>query len=129
MADYIDTRSHIDIAPILEKLKAERNEAYRQGQIFFYQVAPKFDLQQFEILNARTNTKLMTSKHFGPLGEDMSLSPEAAERDSLIGMRYMTGQYCKEKQVEYPTDTTNAFWEGARDAFMKIYSKIKPKET
>ena len=57
--DYIDTRSNIDLGPLIEKLKAERNEAYKQGQILFYKIAPEMGLRDFEMLVSKINQTLI----------------------------------------------------------------------
>ena len=117
--DYIDTRSQIDIASLLEKLKAESNEAYKQGQILFYQIAPKMSLKEFDTWYPHVNGTI------SEIGESTP-SPITIYR-AIKGMQHMMGSFCRENRIAYPSDAPNAFWEGAISAFMNIYRKIKPK--
>lgn len=125
--EYIDTRSQIDIASLLEKLKAESNEAYKQGQILFYQIAPKMSLKEFDIWYPHVSG--ITSE----IGE--GIAPADSPRPSPItiyrairGMQHMMGGFCRDNSIAYPSDAPNAFWEGAISAFMNVYSKIRPKK-
>lgn len=119
--DYIDTRSHLDIGPLLEKLKAERNEAYKQGQILFYQIAPQMTLRDFETWYPKISKVLFESECL-----DMStpLPPAAATVSAIRGMHHMMGAFCRENNIPYPSDASDAFWQGAIDAFMSIFGKL-----
>jgi len=128
VVDYVDTRSHMDIGPILEKLKTERNEAYKQGQILFYQVAPKMNLRDFEMWYPRVSTAILEGREGGLLGDSPSLSPEVAVYQATRGMERMMGGFCRDNNIPYPQDASDAFWEGAIAAFMNVYSKVKPKK-
>jgi hypothetical protein len=128
VVDYVDTRSHIDIGPILEKLKAERNEAYKQGQIFFYQMAPKMSLKDFEKWYPNISTKILEGREPDLFGDSPSLSPEVAAYQATRGMERMMGGFCRDNNISYPQDASDAFWEGAIAAFMNVYNKIKPKK-
>jgi hypothetical protein len=128
VVDYVDTRSHMDIGPILEKLKAERNEAYKQGQIFFYQIAPKMSLKDFEKWYPDISTKILEEREPGWFGDSPRLSPEVAEHEAAKAMDLMSNRFCRENNLVYPTGATDSFWEGAITAFMDVYSKIKPKK-
>lgn len=128
VVDYVDTRSHIDIGPILEKLKAERNEAYKQGQILFYQIAPKMNLRDFEIWYPRVSTTILEGREGGLFGDSPSLSPEVAAHQAIRGMEHMMGAFCRENNISCPQDASDAFWEGAIAAFMNVYIKTKPKK-
>jgi len=128
VVDYVDTRSHIDIGPILEKLKAERNEAYKQGQIFFYEIAPKMSLRDFERWYPNISAKILEGREPGLFGDSPPLSPEVAEHEATKAMDRMTDRFCRENKLSCPSDATDAFWEGAIAAFMNVYSKVKPKK-
>ena len=128
VVEYIDTRSQIDIASILEKLKAESNEAYKQGQILFYEIAPKMSLKEFDIWYPRVNATILEGGEGGLLGDSPSLSPEAATYQAKKGMAHMMGSFCRDNSITYPSDASDAFWEGAIAAFMNVYTKIKPKK-
>ena len=126
--DYVETRSHVDIAPILEKLKEERNEAYKQGQILFYQIAPKMTLRDFEIWYPQVSTTILEEREGGLFGDSASMSPEAAAHQATKAMQHVMGGFCEENNVPLPADVSDAFWEGAITAFMNVYSKVKPKK-
>jgi len=126
--EYIDTRSQIDIASILEKLKAESNEAYKQGQILFYEIAPKLSLKEFDIWYPRVSVTILEGRDGDLFGDSPSLSPEVATYQATKGMAHMMGGYCRDNNISYPSDASDAFWEGAIAAFMNVYSKIKPKK-
>jgi predicted nucleic acid-binding protein len=125
--DYIDTRSQIDIAPILEKLKAKGNEDYKQGQIFFYKIAPQMTLSHFESWYPDINKHIIESKISPPSHSDREPYWEAAEIQAFNGMRYHIKSFCKMKNVEAPKYMSDAFCKGAIDAFMKIYNAAKQK--
>ena len=36
----------------------------------------------------------------------------------------MMGSYCRENKIPYPSDASDAFWQGAIDAFMSIFGKL-----
>jgi len=128
VVDYVDTRSHIAIGPILENLKAERNEAYKQGQILFYQISPKMNLREFEIWYPRVSTAILEGREGGLLGDSPSLSPEVAAYQATRGMAQMMGAFCRENNISYPSNASDAFWEGAIAAFMNVYTKVKPRK-
>lgn len=119
--DYIDIRSNIDFGPLIEKLKAQRNEAYKQGQALFYTIAPKMDLRDFETWYPRVSTV-----HVQNIAVDMStpLPAAVATTSAIRGMAHMMGSFCRENKIPYPSDPSDAFWQGAIDAFMSIYAKF-----
>jgi hypothetical protein len=127
--DYVDTRSHMDIGPILEKLKAERNEAYKQGQIFFYQIAPKMTLLEFEKWYPDINTKILEGRESNSLFGIEPLSPEVAEVAATNAMSLMISRVTKEHNISYPSECSDSFCEGAIKAFMNIYKTLKAKKT
>src|SRR3990170_250273 len=128
VVDYVDTSSHMDIGPILEKLKAERNEAYKQGQILFYQIAPKMSLRDFEMWYPRISTKILEGREPGLFGDSPPLSPEVAEHEAMRAMDRAMYRFCRDNNISCPQDAADAFWEGAITAFMTVYSKVKPKK-
>ena len=126
--DYVDTRSHMDIGPILERLKAERNEAYKQGQIFFYQIAPQMSLQDFERWYPQISTKILQEREPQPFFEIERLSPAAAEVEAPKAMSILINRFCNKQKIACPSDLSVTFSEGAIDAFMKIYMPLKGKK-
>jgi hypothetical protein len=127
--DYVDTRSHMDIGPILEKLKAERNEAYKQGQIFFYQIAPKISLIDFEKWYPEINTKILEGRESNSFFGIEPLSPEVAEVSATKAMSLMISRVSREHDISCPSDISDSFCEGAIAAFMNIYKTLKAKKT
>ena len=126
VVDYIDTRSHIDIGPILERLKTERNEAFKQGQVFFYQMAPQLSLRDFEKWYPEISTKILEERKPNPL--DPPLAPEIAELEAKRAMSRMIDRFCHDHEVQCPSNISDAFCDGAIAAFMEIYNKVKPKK-
>jgi hypothetical protein len=125
--DYLDTRSHVDLASILEKLKNERNEDYKQGKILLYsKIASKLTWEIFQIWYPRFSKKILTSMN--ELGEE-GLTPERAELAAVNEMRYWLRKFSKENNIDFPDDVSDAFCEGAIEAFLDIYKKARPKET
>ena len=125
--DYIDTRSHIDIASLLEKLKAESNEAYKQGQILFYQIAPKMSLKEFDTWYPHVSGTISEIGEGIVSADSPSPSPVTIYR-AIRGMQHMMGGFCRDNRIAYPSDAPDAFWEGAISAFMNVYRKIRPKK-
>ena len=119
--DYIDTRSNIDLGPLIEKLKAERNEAYKQGQILFYKIAPEMGLRDFEIWYPKINQTLIEDIC---IAESTPLPAAAATTRAIRGMAHMMGSFCREKNIPYPSDASDAFWQGAIAAFMSVFTKF-----
>jgi hypothetical protein len=126
--DYVDTRSHMDIGPILEKLRAEHNEAYKQGQIFFYQIAPKMSLKDFDSWYPSISTMILEGREPGLFGDTPPLSPEVAQHQAIRHMDLAMHRFCRDNNISYPEKTADAFYEGAIAAFMNVYSEIKPKK-
>lgn len=126
VTEYVETRSQIDLAAILERLKKERNKDYKQGQIVFYtEVTPKLQWKDFEQSYPRLNKKIM-EEHSGYFRAD-PLSPEAAELEAISTMRKWITLLAKEKQIEIPKHPSDAFCEGAIEAFLDVYCRVKPK--
>jgi hypothetical protein len=125
--DYIDTRSQIDIGPILAKLKTESNEDYKQGQIFFYKITPQMTLSHFESWYPDINKKILESKMRAPSHFDREPYWEAAEIQAYREMRDKIKTFCEFKNLESPKIMSDAFCKGAIDAFMKIYRQAKPR--
>jgi len=130
VVDYVDTRSHMDIGPILEKLKAERNESYKQGQIFFYELAPKLALKDFESWYPDLNLEILEGRPSDWPLDDEKLSPEVARYQAPKNMRKMISRYRDLLgEVPFPQEAPTSFWEGALAAFMNIYRELHPKKT
>ena len=36
----------------------------------------------------------------------------------------MMGSFCREKNIPYPSDASDAFWQGAIVAFMSVFTKF-----
>jgi len=126
--DYVDTRSHMDIGPILERLKAERNEAYKQGQIFFYQIAPKMTLIDFEKWYPEISTKILEEREPDSFFGIERLTPEVAEVAAAKAMSLMIIRVCNDHDISYPSERSDSFCEGAITAFMNIYKTLKGKK-
>ncbi len=126
--DYVDTRSHMDIGPILEKLRAERNEDYKQGQILFYQIAPKISLKEYEIWYNAVSEKINKGKHENRDEHTTPLPPEYLKFISVTEMGFFMGRFCDRNNITYPSNPTDAFWEGAIEAFMRVYKEIDNKD-
>jgi len=127
VTDYIDTRSQIDIASLLEKLKAESNEAYKQGQILFYQIAPKMSLKEFDIWYPHVSGTISDIGESIAPADSPPPSPITIYR-AIRGMQHMMGGFCRDNSIVYPSDAPDAFWEGAISAFVNVYTKIRPKK-
>ncbi len=97
VVEYIDTRSQINITAILEKLKNESNEAYKQGLIFFYQLAPKMSLKEFDLLYPRVSVAILEGREGGLFNDEPSLSPEVAAYQAAKFMSFMIGGFCRKK--------------------------------
>jgi len=130
VTDYIDTRSHIDIAPILEKLKAEKNQAYKQGQIFFYeQIAPKMVLADFESWYPEVSKRVLQDRQSQPFFDVERLSEAAAEVEAPKAMRLFLQRFCSLHKIQDPpSDAPLTYFDGAIYAFMGIYSALKGKK-
>jgi len=131
VADYVETRSEVDLAPILEKLKNERSEDFKQGQLIMYtQIMPKMALKDFEFLYPRLSITLKKEQPPDPfLGEKQHISDETAEHDAVHTMRFWLKRFGSEHEVNLPEDFSDAYAEGAIEAFWDLYNKIKkPKQ-
>jgi hypothetical protein len=85
-------------------------------------------LREFEIWYPRVSTTILEGREGGLFGDSPSLSPEVAAYQATRGMERMMGGFCRDNNIPYPSDASDAFWEGAIAAFMGVYSKIKPKK-
>jgi hypothetical protein len=125
--DYIQTRSQIDLAPIIERLKKERNTDYKQGQITIYkEIIPKLSWKTLEQLRPRIDKKLMTQQPKTFMEEP--LSPLAAERTATNYIRNWIQQYAKQNKIQISETITDTFCEGAIDALIEVYNRTKTKQ-
>lgn len=128
VADYTQTRSQMDLAPILERLKKERNEDHKKGQIFFYsKFAPKIAWREFEENYPLLNKNVLSGRPQSFL--EGPLTPEVAEVTAVDAMRAWFILSNKKAGVEVPNRLSTAFCEGAIEAFMDIYHRMKHKQT
>jgi hypothetical protein len=124
--EYIQIRSQVDLGPIIERLKKERNVDFKEGQITMYkEIIPKLSWKDFELWRTRVDRNLIEQQH-GPFGEE-PIGPLAAERAATDGMRRWIRQFAKENKIQIQEDLSDAFCEGAIDAFMDIYNRTKRK--
>lgn len=127
VADYVETRSEIDLAPILEKLKKERSENFKQGQLIMYsQIIPKMAWKDFEFLYPRVD-KILIKEAPTSLwlpGEKLP-SDVSAEQIAIDKMRMWLKRFGKECGANVPEYFSDAYAEGAIDAFFDVFRKIK----
>jgi hypothetical protein len=127
LVDYTETRSQMDLAPILERLKKEQNEDHKRGQIFFYsKFAPKIAWREFEEYYPLLNRNVLSGRPHGFL--EGPLIPEVAEVQAVDAMRAWLILSNKKADVEVPDRLSTAFCEGAIEAFMDIYHRMKHKQ-
>ena len=125
--DYVETRSRTEIAPILERLKKERNADYRQGQIFLHErVFSKLSWKDFEEGYKKFN-KIIVAERIGWLEDKDPLSPETAELIANDNMRHWLKYFAKQNKIEIPEDLSASFCEGAIDAFMRVHDQAKSR--
>jgi len=123
--DYIQTRTQVDLGPIIERLKKERNVDHKEGQILTYkEIVPKLSWEDFGLWRVRIDKRLMEQQG---LFSDEPLGPLAAERAAIHNMRGRIKSFAKENKIEIPEDLSDAFCEGAIDAFMDVYNRAKKK--
>ncbi len=131
VADYVETRSEVDLAPILERLKGERSEDFKQGQLIMYtQIITKMAWKDFEFLYPRLSITLKKEQP-PPIfpGEEQHISDETAERAAVNAMRFWLKMFGSEHEVDIPENFSDAYSEGAIEAFWDLYNKIKkPKQ-
>lgn len=124
--DYIETRSRTEIAPILERLKKERNDDYKQGQIVLYEkVFSKLSWKDFEEWHERLNKRIVAERP--RLQDENPLSPEMAELLANDNLRKILRYMAKQNAIEIPQSPSDSFCEGAIDAFMHVYDQAKSK--
>lgn len=128
--DYIETRSHVDLGPIIERLKKERNDNYRKGQLFMYsEVIPKLSWEYIEFLRKRIDIKLLQEEP-GPLGEE-PLGPVGAEQVAIRNMSFHLAKWAEQNKVKLPEGlpplSADPFYQGAIDALMDVYKRAKSK--
>jgi hypothetical protein len=126
--DYIQTRTQVDLGPIIERLKKERNADHKEGQILTYkEIVPKLSWEDFELWRVRIDKRLMEQQGQQGLFSEEPLGPLAAERAAIHNMRGRIKSFAEENKIEIPEDLSNAFCEGAIDAFMNVYNSAKKK--
>jgi hypothetical protein len=130
VADYVETRSEADLAPILERLKEERSEDFKQGQLVMYtQIIPIMAWKDFEFLYPRLSITLKKEQPLDPfLGEQQPISEETAERDAVLAMRIWLKKFGGEHEINVPWDLGDAYAEGAIEAFWDLYNKTKKQK-
>jgi len=130
ITDYIETRSQVDLGPIIERLKKERNLDYQKGQIFMYnEVIPKLSWGDVEVLRQRVDQKLLQQKP--PLLGEEPIGQLAAEQSAIRNMHHYLTWFAEENQIKLPECTSlsfDSFYEGAVDALMDIYKRAKGKK-
>ena len=118
--DYINTRSQVDIAAILGRLKKERGQDYRQGQTFAYEkVIPKLSWRDFELHCPRFDAKVI-------VGFSEDITYEAAELEAISRVkRYLKYLAEERKIVGAPENPSDAFCQGFIAALMDLYKRVK----
>jgi hypothetical protein len=128
VTEYVKTRSQIDLAPILERLKKERSEDFRQGQLVMYtQIIPKMKWKDIESLYPTLDKDLVKERSATWPGEE-PLSDKGAEFAAIQTMRKWLQYYRKERGANVPKNFSDAYAEGAIEAFMDVYRKVKPRK-
>ena len=127
VADYVETRSEIELAPILERLKKDRSEDFKQGQLIMYsQIIPKMAWKDFEFLHPRLNITIIKEQPaIEPFSNGEPLSDESAERLAIHKMKSWLSGFGKESGASVPEFFSDAYAEGAIEAFRDVYNKIK----
>jgi len=132
IVDYVETRSEIDLAPILEKLKKERSEDFRQGQLIMYaQIIPKMAWKDFEFLYPRLSKTLIKEQPISlKMPGEEPVSDESAEQIAIDNMKTWLSRFGKKCGINVPeyVAASDAYAEGAIHAFMDVYNKIKQRE-
>jgi len=131
IVDYVETRSQTDLGAIIERLKKERSEGYRKGQLFMYgEVIPKLSWEKIEFLRKRVDARLFQEDP-GMFGDER-LGPVGAEHVAVQNMRFHLGRIAKELNVTIPKDLSfssdDSFYQGAIDALMDVYNRVKGKK-
>jgi hypothetical protein len=112
VVDYIEARSHVDVAAILEKLKRGKTAEYKSGQMFALEIASKINYKELTSMIERES--------------DLKLE-SAAEKEGLtdypvatIELRY----YWKNILEKYGAkEVANEFANGFRDMMYEINKK------
>jgi hypothetical protein len=118
--DYINTRSQVDLAAILRRLKNERGQDYRQGQAFALEkVIPKLSWKDFELHCPRFDVKVI-------VGLSDGMTYEAAEREAIFRVQRYLKDLAEEKKIlGAPESPSDAFCEGFIAALMEVYNRAK----
>lgn len=127
IVDYIETRSQVDLGPIIERLKKERNELYRKGQLFMYgEVIPKLSWEEVEFLRKIVDVEILKSPP--TFINEEKREPLVAEQLAIFNMRRQLRGICKEKNIKLPEDlprlSDDPFYQGAIDALLDMYYRV-----
>lgn len=127
IVDYIETRSQVDLGPIVERLKKESDELYRKGQVFMYsEVIPKLSWEDIEFMRKSVDAQLLleeaSSTGEGPLGH------VGAEQLAIENMQFRLSRWAEQNNVKLPklpALSADSFYKGAIDALMDVYKRVK----
>lgn len=105
--DYVETRTHVNIAPILSRLKKEKTELYNQGYKYGMDTAKEIEFLRLE----RFATSDLRGYWRGL--DDYVVDPGTAICAAL-----------EKVGVHPPFKTNNTFLQGVKDALLEVYSKV-----
>lgn len=129
IVDYIETRSQVDLGPIIERLKKESDELYRKGQMFMYsEVIPKLSWEDIEFIRKFVDAQLLIEE--GQVKGEGQLSHVGAEQLAIENMNLRMSRWAKENNVKLPklpALSADSFYKGAIDALMEVYARVKKK--
>ncbi|MGC8896170.1 MAG: hypothetical protein ACP5LB_05325 [Candidatus Bathyarchaeia archaeon] len=129
IVDYIETRSQVDLGPIIERLKKESDELYRKGQIFMYsEVIPKLSWEDIEFMRKSVDAQLLFQE--APITGEGPLGQEGAEQLAISNMEFRLSRWAKQNNVKLPklpALSADSFYKGAIDVLMEVYNRVKKK--
>lgn len=129
IVDYIETRSQVDLGPIIERLKKESDELYRKGQMFMYsEVIPKLSWEDVEFIRKFVDVQLLIEEAQVRGGQ---LSYVGAEQLAIENMNLRLNRWAEENNVKLPklpSLSNDSFYKGAIDALMDVYRRVKGRE-
>lgn len=104
--DYVEARTHVNIAPILLRLKREKTELYNRGYEYGMDIAKEIEFLRLE--------RFATSDLRGYWrGEDYVVDSATATYLAL-----------EKVDVHPPFQTNDTFLQGVKDALLEVYSKV-----